>query len=262
MKKLLLSLCAILALTSACQCGPNTSIKLSNAQDSISYALGVVVGNSMAMQTKQMPFDTIDVKTYAKAIANSKPSQKYLSYIQQQLDTIYTDLFMTACKSQLAYGKAAMTPELAEGILNTKASAKRMALQKERDALAERNLQEGKSFLESNAQSDSVKTTQSGLQYKILVNGNGPHPAKADRVKVNYQGTLIDGTQFDANPEATFSLNGVIKAWQEAIPMMTVGSKWIIYAPADLAYGPRGAGDKIGPNATLIFTIELLDIVK
>lgn len=264
MKKLILAMGALVALTSSCNGGVSPKADLKNAQDSISYALGVVVGNSMAQQLKQMPFDTVDVKVYANALANSKPSEKYLEYIQSQLDTIYADLFMAGCRAQLALGNAALTPELAEGILNNKAAATRMAKQKERDEHAAKNLAEGRSFLESNIKNEGVDSTATGLQYKVIVMGEGPKPAANDRVKVNYRGTLIDGTEFDASKDEpiTLSLNGVIAGWKEALQMMPVGSKWQIYVPADLAYGKRGGGEKIGPNATLIFDIELVEIVK
>ena len=109
-----------------------------------------------------------------------------------------------------------------------------------------------------------VKTTASGLQYEVLVPGSGPKPASTDTVTVNYAGTLINGTEFDnsykRNEPATFPLNGVIRGWTEALQLMPVGSKWKLYIPSDLAYGDRGAG-AIPGGATLVFTIDLLDIV-
>ena len=128
-----------------------------------------------------------------------------------------------------------------------------------------KNRTDGEAFLAANAKKDSVKTTASGLQYKVLVAGTGETPAATDKVKVNYEGTLIDGTVFDSsykrNQPATFACNQVIKGWTEALTMMPVGSKWVIYVPQELGYGAREAG-KIPPFSTLIFTVELLEIVK
>ncbi|MBR1755244.1 MAG: FKBP-type peptidyl-prolyl cis-trans isomerase [Bacteroidaceae bacterium] len=128
-----------------------------------------------------------------------------------------------------------------------------------------KNRTDGEAFLKANAKKDSVVTTQSGLQYKILTAGTGEKPQATDKVKVNYEGTLIDGTVFDSsykrNQPATFACNQVIKGWTEALTMMPVGSKWEIYIPQELGYGSREAG-KIPPFSTLIFTVELLEIVK
>ncbi len=128
-----------------------------------------------------------------------------------------------------------------------------------------KNRTDGEAFLAANAKKDSVKTTESGLQYKVLVAGTGETPKATDKVKVNYEGTLIDGTVFDSsykrNQPATFACNQVIKGWTEALTMMPVGSKWVIYVPQNLGYGEREAG-KIPPFSTLIFTVELLEIVK
>ena len=123
----------------------------------------------------------------------------------------------------------------------------------------------GEEFLKKNAKADSVQTTASGLQYKILNKGTGEIPQATDKVKVNYEGHLIDGTEFDSsykrNQPATFAANQVIKGWTEALTMMPVGSKWMLYIPQELAYGDREQG-KITPFSALIFTIELLEIVK
>jgi FKBP-type peptidyl-prolyl cis-trans isomerase len=109
-----------------------------------------------------------------------------------------------------------------------------------------------------------VKTTESGLQYEVITEGNGDKPAASDTVVVHYTGTLIDGTVFDISVErgtpATFGVTQVIPGWVEALQMMQVGAKWRLYIPSDLAYGPRGAGGAIGPNSTLIFDVELLQI--
>jgi FKBP-type peptidyl-prolyl cis-trans isomerase len=122
----------------------------------------------------------------------------------------------------------------------------------------------GSAFLAENAQRDGVVTRESGLQYEVLTEGNGPSPTLEDTVVVHYHGTLIDGTVFDSSHQrgepATFPLSGIIPGWQEALPLMSVGSKWRLVIPPDLAYGPQGTGGPIGPNEVLIFEVELLGV--
>lgn len=138
-------------------------------------------------------------------------------------------------------------------------------IQKEKDAEAEKLGADGKEFLENNAKRDEVTVTESGLQYEILVTGDGPLPTKESTVRTHYHGTLINGTIFDSSVDrgqpAEFPVGGVIAGWTEALQMMPVGSKWRLFVPYDLAYGERGAGGQIGPYTTLIFDVELLDIV-
>ncbi|WP_346838160.1 FKBP-type peptidyl-prolyl cis-trans isomerase [Microbulbifer sp. SAOS-129_SWC] len=135
--------------------------------------------------------------------------------------------------------------------------------QQEKDfkAKAETNKAEGKKFLEENAKKDGVVTTDSGLQYKVITAGSGDTPSADSVVEVDYEGKLIDGTVFDSSytkgEPVQFPVNGVIKGWTEALQLMKEGAKWELYIPSDLAYGPGGAGGVIGPNATLIFTVEL-----
>lgn len=126
------------------------------------------------------------------------------------------------------------------------------------------NKEAGEKFLSENARKEGVKTTASGLQYKVLTAGTGATPKATDKVTVHYKGTLIDGTEFDSSYKrgqpATFPVNGVIKGWTEALQLMKVGGKYRLFIPSDLAYGARGAGNKIGPNSTLIFDVELLGV--
>lgn len=128
-------------------------------------------------------------------------------------------------------------------------------------ANAEKNLAEGKAFLEENAKKEGVVTTDSGLQYKIISEGRGDSPSADSTVEVDYKGTLLDGTEFDSSyargEPVQFPVGGVIKGWTEALQLMKEGGKWELYIPSDLAYGPGGAGGQIGPNATLIFEVEL-----
>lgn len=123
----------------------------------------------------------------------------------------------------------------------------------------------GKAFLEENKQADGVKVTDSGLQYQVLTEGNGKVPSASDTVRVHYTGSLPDGTVFDSSVQrgqpAEFPVNGVIKGWTEALTMMPVGSKWRLVIPHELAYGERGAGNAIPPFSTLVFEVELLDVL-
>jgi FKBP-type peptidyl-prolyl cis-trans isomerase len=124
----------------------------------------------------------------------------------------------------------------------------------------------GKAFLAENAKKPGITTLPDGLQYEVLVAGNGAKPTRADTVKVNYEGTLIDGTVFDSSYKRgepiEFGVTQVIAGWTEALQLMPVGSTWNLYIPSELAYGSRGAGGAIGPNETLIFKVELLGISK
>lgn len=144
----------------------------------------------------------------------------------------------------------------------------RFAAMREQSAekIPEMNLKAGEAFLAKNKGAKGVKTTASGLQYKVIAAGKGKKPTAEDTVTVNYRGTLIDGTEFDSsykrNQPASFPVKGVIAGWTEALPLMQEGAKWILYIPAKLAYGERGAGPMIGPNSTLIFEVELLSIGK
>lgn len=128
----------------------------------------------------------------------------------------------------------------------------------------EANKKEGEAFLAANKSKEGVVALPSGLQYKILKEGTGPKPTAADTVICNYRGTLLDNTEFDSSYKrgqpATFPVGQVIKGWTEALQLMPVGSKWQLFVPSELAYGPRGVGGDIGPNSTLIFEVELLSI--
>lgn len=131
-------------------------------------------------------------------------------------------------------------------------------------ALAQTNLEAGETFLADNKKKDGVTVLKNGIQYKVIEKGNGAKPKVTDVVEVHYRGTTIDGTEFDSSYKrgkpAVFSLQGVIKGWQEILPRMEKGAKWHVAIPPDLAYGARGAGGSIGPNETLVFEINLIDI--
>ncbi len=136
--------------------------------------------------------------------------------------------------------------------------------QKRAEAISTKNKEAGDSFLAANKKKPGVTVLPSGLQYKVIEAGKGQKPKASDTVVVHYRGTLIGGQEFDSSygrgEPATFKLAGIIQGWQEALQLMPVGSKWEVYMPPELAYGTRGAGDAIGPNETLIFQIELIDI--
>jgi FKBP-type peptidyl-prolyl cis-trans isomerase FklB len=168
-------------------------------------------------------------------------------------------------KDAMAGGKTLMTEDEARAALiklQSEMQAKQQAkAQEEGDA----NKKEGEAYLAANKSKEGVVTLPSGLQYKILKEGSGPKPTAADSVVCNYKGTLINGTEFDSSYKrgepATFPVSGVIKGWTEALQLMPVGSKWQLFIPADLAYGPRGTpGGPIPPNATLTFEVELVSI--
>ncbi len=137
---------------------------------------------------------------------------------------------------------------------------------KQQEKLKLEGSKEGAAFLAENAKRKGVTVLPSGLQYEIMKEGTGEKPKATDKVKTHYHGTLIDGTVFDSSVNrgepATFPVNGVIKGWVDALQMMPVGSKWKLFIPSDLAYGDRGAGSMIKPYSTLIFEVELLEIIK
>ena len=167
-------------------------------------------------------------------------------------------------RDAVAGGKTALTDEEAQAAImevQKDMHDKQMAKQKEEGAA---NKKEGDAFLAANKGKEGVVTLPSGLQYKILKQGNGPKPTDKDTVECNYRGTLIDGKEFDSSYKrgqaASFPVGGVIKGWTEALQLMPVGSKWQLFVPSDLAYGDRGAGADIGPDSTLIFEVELLSI--
>lgn len=159
-----------------------------------------------------------------------------------------------------------LTQEKLEEIL---ISYQRLARQKQIEKIkieSKVNREKGIMFLEENKKKENVVTLSSGLQYKIIIAGDGPLPKATDTVECHYKGTLIDGTEFDSSysrgKPATFQVSGVIQGWIEALQMMKVGSKWELYIPPELAYGDRGAGPLIKPGATLIFEVEVLGIVE
>ncbi|MBD3756203.1 MAG: FKBP-type peptidyl-prolyl cis-trans isomerase [Gammaproteobacteria bacterium] len=159
-----------------------------------------------------------------------------------------------------------LTPEEMQSAVN---EVKKAMMQKQLEARkqqAEANAKAGAAFLAENKTKPGVKTTASGLQYKVITAGKGPSPTENDKIVANYQGALLNGEVFDSSFERgspiEFQMGNVIKGWQEALKLMNVGAKWEVYIPAELAYGDKGAGNRIGPNETLVFTIELISFAK
>lgn len=185
--------------------------------------------------------------------------------LQQIKGEIELPVLVQALRTSLTGGK----PLLAEGEARTVLTGFSERLQAKMKAEAavagEANLKKGKEFLEGNKKVKGVFVTGSGLQYMVLRQGSGERPKPTDKVSVNYKGTLLDGSTFDSSYDrgqpAEFPVNGVIQGWQEGLALMPVGSKFKFWIPAELAYGPSGAPPKIGPNATLEFEVELLDIL-
>jgi FKBP-type peptidyl-prolyl cis-trans isomerase FklB len=168
-------------------------------------------------------------------------------------------------KDALAGGKTLLTEDEARSALMQLQKEMQEKQQAKAAQEGEANKKEGDAFLAANKTKEGVVTLPSGLQYKILTTGTGPKPTASDSVVCNYKGTLINGSEFDSSYKrgepATFPVTGVIKGWTEALQLMPVGSKWQLFIPPDLAYGPRGTpGGPIGPNATLIFEVELISI--
>jgi FKBP-type peptidyl-prolyl cis-trans isomerase FklB len=204
--------------------GQEKSAQLKDQKDKVSYSIGVQIGFNLS---------------------------------RQKVD-INSDALAAGIKDALA-GKPQLTPDQIKEIM---ATFEKDMEQKQKEA-GEKNKTEGAKFLEENKKKEGVKTTASGLEYKVLKEGTGAQPKASDTATVNYRGTLINGTEFDSSYKrgqpATFPVNGVIKGWSEALQLMKVGSKYQLFIPSSLAYGERAVSPEIGANSTLIFEVELLD---
>ncbi len=174
------------------------------------------------------------------------------------------DLLAKGLKDTYGGGKTLLTEDEARQTLLTAQKALKAKKEEETLKIGEKNKADGEKFLAENAKKEGVKTLPSGLQYKVITPGKGKTPKASDTVTVHYKGTLIDGTEFDSSYKrgepASFPVSGVIPGWIEALQLMKEGAKWQLFIPPNLAYGERGAGRDIGPNATLLFEVELISV--
>ena len=226
MKYALVSAMSVMLL--ACQAQNKTELK--TTQDSVSYAIGMNIGKNFKAQKVD-----VSVNVVAKGIQDILDSSKVMMTEEQA----------QAC--MMAFQQRMIAKQQAEASVT-----------------GEKNKKDGEAFLAATKNKEGVKTTASGLQYKVITMGNGPKPTADQTVTVHYKGTTIDGKEFDSSYKrgkpATFGVGQVIKGWTEAVQLMPVGSKWELYIPSELAYGERGAGENIGPNSTLVFEVELLSV--
>lgn len=225
----------------------------------VSYFLSGFDDPTIDEQTKQMKAFTAG-KEIRQQVENQIIAQVNRQ-INDSVDLLNKERFIQGFRAAIA-GNATLSSDSAQALATKQLDYYNSV---KMEAKYGKNRIEGEEFLKANAKKDSVVTTESGLQYKILVAGTGAVPTATQKVKVNYEGRLIDGTVFDSsykrNQPATFASNQVIKGWTEALTKMPVGSKWELYIPQELAYGAREAG-KIPPFSMLIFTVELLEIVE
>ena len=184
--------------------------------------------------------------------------------LQQIKGEIDPAIVAQALQDALKGGKTLLTAEEALAIRQSFVQKMQAQMAEKQAAAGNKNKADGEAFLAANKSKPGVKTTASGLQYQVIKEGTGKKPGPNDQVKVHYLGTLIDGTKFDSSYDrgqpAQFALNGVIPGWTEALQLMPVGSKYKLFIPSNLAYGEKGSPGPIGPNSTLIFEVELLEI--
>lgn len=220
------------AILGACQGGLESaqSAPLETDSQKASYAVGLQMGNQIAVAR----------------------------------DHIALDAFVRGVQDALAERDPVITPDTMQAVMTRFSQMIQEEQQTENAAAAERNETEGAAYRETNAAREGVTTTESGLQYEVLRAGDGARPSATDQVRIHYKGTLIDGTEFDSSYDgdpASFSVTGVIAGFAEALQLMPVGSHYRFVIPGNLAYGPQGSG-QIPPNATLIFEIEMLEILQ
>jgi FKBP-type peptidyl-prolyl cis-trans isomerase len=204
----------------------------------------------------------------AEALSTPKAQESYAvghnlgASLREDGVAIDEPAFMRGVRDGLSNARSALTEEQIDqalGQLQTEVAARRA---ERTAALAKANAEAGAAFLKANGAKPGVVTLPSGLQYQVITTGTGPKPTASSTVRARYRGTLLDGTEFDSSGQdpASFPLGQVIPGWTEALQLMPVGSKWRLFVPPNLAYGARGAGQDIGPNATLVFEVELLGI--
>jgi len=219
-------------------------------------------GTKTGTATKEQ---TVTALTSTKQKASYAIGMNWGTGLHRQGIDVDSAALIQGMKDALSGGKTLLTEDEARSALMQLQKEMQEKQQAKAAQEGEANKKEGDAFLAANKTKEGVVTLPSGLQYKILTPGTGPKPTASDSVVCNYKGTLINGTEFDSSYKrgepATFPVTGVIKGWTEALQLMPVGSKWQLFIPSDLAYGPRGTpGGPIGPNATLIFEVELMSI--
>lgn len=287
MKKVtfIMAIAVVAGLASCTAQSPKADLKTD--VDSLPYAIGMARTEGLDQYLAQQGVDSTQMAEFIKGFNEgaTKIDKKDVAYMTGlQIGQMVSKQWVEGFNQQIFGGDSTQTISrenllagfvagvIGKGIM-TKEEAQQF-MQTQMDAIKEKatekkyadNKAAGEKFLADNKTKEGVVTTESGLQYKIITKGTGAIPADTCKVKVNYKGTLIDGTEFDSSYKrkepATFRANQVIKGWTEALTMMPVGSKWELYIPYDLAYGSRETGGQIKPFSTLIFEIELLDIEK
>lgn len=256
-------------------CLRSSALALALASLALSLAACKPGDKTDAAKTAEKPADAKDGAA-AKAIPGLATDKEQVSYmigmamarqLEPMKDEVDVDTLMKAIKTSFAGGKLLLDDKQASEIsqaFQQKMQAKQIA---DMLAKAKKNQEEGQKFLSDNGKKPGVVTTASGLQYQVITEGKGAKPKETDVVKVNYKGTLLDGKTFDSTYDrkepAMFQLEQVVPGWKEGISLMPVGSKYRFWIPSDLGYGEQGTpGGPIGPNAMLVFEVELLDIVK
>ena len=232
----------------------------------------MLLGNVLAQQTPAMKTQQPPA-TETQSASAFKTQKDKVSYalgmniganLHKQSIDVDPNIVRQGLEDAMAGGKTLLSEDEARAALTELQNDVRKKQQEKMQQAGEANKKEGDAFLAANKAKEGVVALPSGLQYKILISGKGPKPTASDSVVCNYRGTLIDGKEFDSSYKrgqaATFPVGGVIKGWTEALQLMPVGSKWQLFVPSELAYGDRGTGADIGPNATLIFEVELLSI--
>ncbi len=216
-------------------------------------------GKETAADEKQQYFKTLDDRySYAYGVELAeKFKAEGIELNAAVLATAMQDVYGDG-ERKMSAGEVAATMEIYQKIHTKKKEAERVAT-------AEKNKKEGEDFLAENARKEGVIVTESGLQYRVITEGNGGYkPTEDDEVTVHYRGTFVDGTEFDSthkrNEAYSVKVNKLIEGWAEALQLMTEGSKWELYIPSEIAYGEQGSGNYVGPNAVLVFEVELLEI--
>jgi FKBP-type peptidyl-prolyl cis-trans isomerase FklB len=231
---------------------------------------------SLSAQTKTVKKPATATKTIAPVFKSQNDSLSYsigmslAGFYKQQGITDINTVLLNRAINDVKTGKTLLSEEQMTACVNNfmqkKQAEKQEATIKANAPVIEANHKAGEAFLAANKTKPGVITTASGLQYMVIKEGTGPKPLPTDKVKCHYHGTLIDGTVFDSSVDrgqpVEFPVTGVIQGWVEALQLMPVGSKWKLFLPSNLAYGDNAAGPKITAGSTLIFDVELLDIVK